>query len=76
MARRTRLERNTKETQISVDLELDGAGKRSIETPVPFLSHMLDAFARHGMFDLELRAAGDIEIDAHHGIVALKPPWL
>ena len=66
MARRTRLERNTKETQIS--LELDGTGQRTIDTPVPFLSHMLDAFARHGMFDLALRAAGDVEIDAHHTV--------
>ncbi|NVB77532.1 MAG: imidazoleglycerol-phosphate dehydratase HisB [Kofleriaceae bacterium] len=68
MARRTRLERNTKETQISVDLDLDGTGKRTIETPVPFLSHMLDAFARHGVFDLDVKAAGDIEIDAHHTV--------
>jgi imidazoleglycerol-phosphate dehydratase len=68
VARRTRIERNTKETQISVDLELDGTGTRSIETPLPFLSHMLDAFARHGMFDLEVRATGDIEIDGHHTV--------
>ncbi|HUJ61437.1 MAG TPA: imidazoleglycerol-phosphate dehydratase HisB [Kofleriaceae bacterium] len=68
MARRTRLERNTKETQISLELELDGTGQRTIDTPVPFLSHMLDAFARHGMFDLALRAAGDVEIDAHHTV--------
>ncbi|HTR53143.1 MAG TPA: imidazoleglycerol-phosphate dehydratase HisB [Kofleriaceae bacterium] len=68
MARRTKLERNTKETQIAVELELDGSGKRAIATPVPFLSHMLDAFARHGQFDLDVRAAGDIEIDGHHTI--------
>jgi len=68
VARRTRLERNTKETQISLELELDGTGQRTIDTPVPFLSHMLDAFARHGMFDLALRAAGDVEIDAHHTV--------
>lgn len=68
VARRTKLERNTKETQIAVELELDGNGKRTIATPVPFLSHMLDAFARHGQFDLDVRAAGDIEIDGHHTI--------
>ena len=66
MTRRTRVERNTKETQISVDLELDGSGQRTIATPVPFLTHMLDAFARHGLFDLDVKAAGDIEIDGHH----------
>ena len=68
MARTASVERNTKETQIRVVLEIDGAGARSVETPVPFFSHMLDAVARHGMFDLEIRAAGDIEIDAHHTI--------
>jgi imidazoleglycerol-phosphate dehydratase len=68
VARRTRVERNTKETQISVGLDLDGSGKRTIDTPVPFLSHMLDAFARHGVFDLDVKAAGDIEIDAHHTV--------
>jgi imidazoleglycerol-phosphate dehydratase len=68
MNRTAAVERNTKETQIRVDLALDGTGARSIETPVPFLSHMLDAFARHGVFDLELRAAGDIEIDGHHTV--------
>jgi imidazoleglycerol-phosphate dehydratase len=68
VARRTRIERNTKETQISVDLDLDGTGKRSIKTPLPFLSHMLDAFARHGVFDVELHATGDTEIDGHHTV--------
>jgi imidazoleglycerol-phosphate dehydratase len=68
VARRRRIERNTKETQISVDLDIDGSGKRSISTPLPFLTHMLDAFARHGVFDLEVQAAGDIEIDGHHTV--------
>ncbi len=68
MPRRTRIERNTKETQISVDLDVDGTGKRSIKTPLPFLSHMLDAFARHGVFDLDIQATGDIEIDGHHTV--------
>ena len=68
MARRARLERNTKETQITVELDVDGSGRRAIATPVPFLSHMLDAFARHGVFDLDVRATGDVEIDGHHTI--------
>ena len=68
MTRRARVERNTKETQISVELALDGSGHRAIATPVPFLSHMLDAFARHGVFDLDVRAAGDTEIDGHHTV--------
>jgi imidazoleglycerol-phosphate dehydratase len=66
--RRAELERNTRETQIRVRLDIDGSGTRSIETPVPFLTHMLDAFARHGVYDLEVKAAGDIEIDAHHTV--------
>ena len=68
MARRSRLDRNTKETQILVEVDLDGTGRAVIDTPVPFLSHMLDAVARHGVFDLTVRAAGDIEIDAHHTV--------
>lgn len=66
--RRTKLERNTKETQIAIELDLDGSGERSIQTPLPFLTHMLDAFARHGVFDLSVAATGDIEIDGHHTV--------
>jgi imidazoleglycerol-phosphate dehydratase len=66
--RTSSIERNTKETQIRVDLALDGNGARSIHTPVPFLSHMLEAFARHGVFDMTLRAAGDTDIDNHHTV--------
>lgn len=68
MARTANVERNTAETQIRVDLGLDGTGVCAIETPVPFFTHMLDAVARHGVFDLAITAAGDIEIDAHHTI--------
>ena len=68
MARTASIERNTRETQVAVALGLDGTGARSIQTPLPFLSHMLDAFARHGVFDLEVRAAGDVEIDGHHTV--------
>lgn len=62
------IERVTKETQIALALSLDGTGARKIETPLPFLSHMLEAFARHGVYDVELKAAGDLEIDAHHTV--------
>ena len=68
MPRTAAIERNTKETQIELSLALDGAGTRMIETPLPFLSHMLEAVARHGVYDLTLRATGDIEIDAHHTV--------
>ena len=64
--RRATVERNTSESQIKVTLDLDGTGTRTIETQVPFFTHMLDAFARHGLFDLELTARGDVEVDAHH----------
>lgn len=66
--RTSQIERNTAETQIRVALGLDGTGERSIDTPVPFFNHMLDAFARHGLFDLTVHARGDIEIDAHHTV--------
>ena len=60
------VERKTSETQIELTLGLDGSGKRAIDTQVPFFTHMLDAFARHGLYDLDLTAKGDVEIDAHH----------
>lgn len=60
------IERNTKETQISLSLDIDGEGQADIQTPVPFLNHMLDAIARHGHFDLTVNADGDVEIDDHH----------
>ena len=66
--RRARIERKTRETQIAVDLALDGSGARTIDVPLPFLGHMLDAFARHGVFDLEVRATGDTHIDGHHTV--------
>ncbi len=68
MTRNARVERRTKETQIAIALGLDGTGKRQIKTPVPFLDHMLDAFGKHGAFDLEVEAAGDVEVDAHHTV--------
>jgi imidazoleglycerol-phosphate dehydratase len=66
--RRARIERNTTETQILVDLAIDGSGARTIDVPLPFLGHMLDAFAKHGVFDLEVKARGDIHIDGHHTV--------
>ncbi len=64
--RRVTVERNTSESQIKVTLDLDGTGTRTIDTQLPFFTHMLDAFARHGLYDLELSAKGDVDVDAHH----------
>lgn len=66
MSRRAVVERNTRETRIRVDLNLDGTGQHEIKTPLPFLSHMLDQLGRHGMFNLRVEAEGDVEIDGHH----------
>jgi imidazoleglycerol-phosphate dehydratase len=64
--RRARVERKTSETRITIDIDLDGTGRASVATPLPFLSHMLDQIARHGLFDLTIEAEGDVEIDGHH----------
>ena len=66
--RRAAVDRSTSETAIHVELGLDGTGERRIATPVPFVDHMLDAFARHGLFDLVLEAKGDTHIDDHHTV--------
>jgi len=60
--------RNTKETQIRVVINLDGTGISALDSGVPFLDHMLDQVARHGMIDIELKASGDLHIDAHHTV--------
>jgi len=60
--------RNTLETRISVSLDLDGTGKTSFNTGVPFLEHMLDQIARHGLIDMHIVAEGDLHIDAHHTV--------
>ena len=60
--------RNTLESQITVTVNLDGTGQASLQTPVPFLNHMLDQIARHGLVDLDIQAAGDTEIDDHHTV--------
>lgn len=66
MQRTAEIERNTLETRISVKLNLDGTGESSLDTGMPFLEHMLDQVARHGMVDLEVNAEGDLHIDGHH----------
>ncbi len=68
MARTAAIARETKETDIRIELNLDGSGQQQIESPVPFFNHMLSAVARHGFFDLQVQATGDIEIDAHHTV--------
>jgi len=65
-ARIATVERQTKETKIRVEVNLDGTGVATIDTPLPFLSHMLDQIARHGSIDLTVHAEGDVEIDGHH----------
>jgi len=66
--RNANIERNTKETQIRINLELDGSGKSSQEVELPFFAHMLDQIAKHGCFDIDLKASGDLEVDAHHTV--------
>jgi imidazoleglycerol-phosphate dehydratase len=62
------VERKTAETDINVEINLDGSGEYEIATGIPFFDHMLESFARHGLFDLRLRAKGDLEVDTHHTI--------
>jgi imidazoleglycerol-phosphate dehydratase len=66
--RKAEIQRDTKETQVFVALDLDGRGKGSLASGIPFLDHMLDQIARHGGLDLTVRAKGDLEIDAHHTV--------
>jgi imidazoleglycerol-phosphate dehydratase len=66
--RRAEVERNTKETQIKVAVDLDGSGQTDIATPLPFFGHMLDAFGRHSLLDLKIEARGDVEVDGHHTV--------
>jgi imidazoleglycerol-phosphate dehydratase len=68
VGRSARIERNTLETQITVSLDLDGSGRSALDTQLPFLDHMLDQIARHGLIDLEIEAKGDLHIDAHHTV--------
>lgn len=68
MSRRGEIERKTSETSIRLSLELDGSGTSTIETGIGFFDHMLTLLARHGLFDLEVHAAGDLEVDGHHTV--------
>lgn len=68
MSRMANIERVTNETRIRLELSIDGGGRGKICTSVPFLDHMLNLFARHGLFDLEVEASGDIDIDFHHTV--------
>lgn len=61
-----KVSRKTKETDISIEIDLDGTGKAEVSTGVGFLDHMLDSFARHGLFDLKVKAEGDLHVDSHH----------
>jgi imidazoleglycerol-phosphate dehydratase len=67
-ARQARIKRETKETRIDLMLSLDGKGSSRVRTGIPFLDHMLALFAKHGVFDLDLRCRGDLEVDAHHTV--------
>ena len=67
-ARKATIARKTKETEIKIDLDLDGSGQYEISTGIPFFDHMLESFARHGLFDLRIAASGDIAVDLHHTI--------
>lgn len=68
MARMGEVQRKTKETDVRMSLTLDGSGNSEVSTGVPFLDHMLELFARHGLFDLEVECKGDLEIDDHHTV--------
>lgn len=68
MGRNSKVERKTKESEISVELELDGGGRAEIETGMPFFTHMLESFTRHGLFDIRITAKGDIQVDYHHTV--------
>lgn len=68
MSRKGTFQRKTKETEISVSVELDGAGEYDVKTGIGFLDHMLELFARHGLFDVKVRCKGDLHVDAHHSV--------
>ena len=68
MKRKATVKRKTRETEIEVELKLDGSGSCDAQTGVPFFDHLLDSFTRHGFFDLRVRAKGDLEVDQHHTV--------
>ena len=67
-ARSAKIERKTRETEIRLDFAIDGSGAYDVETGIPFFDHMLESFAKHGLFDLRLRAKGDLQVDLHHTV--------
>ena len=66
--RHARVERKTKETDVTVHVDVDGTGAAKVTTPIPFFSHMLEAWSKHGLFDLTIDASGDVEVDIHHTV--------
>ena len=68
MGRSAKVARKTKETDITVKLDLDGKGHAAVETGMPFFNHMLDSFSRHGFFNIDIQAKGDLEVDYHHTV--------
>jgi imidazoleglycerol-phosphate dehydratase len=66
--RQARLERKTKETDVTIHLDVDGTGAAKVSTPIPFFSHMLEAWSKHGLMDLAVEATGDVEVDIHHTV--------
>jgi imidazoleglycerol-phosphate dehydratase len=68
MPRRAKVQRKTNETAIDLELTIDGSGQRRIVTPVPFFNHMLESVAKHGLYDLQVTASGDVEVDPHHTV--------
>ena len=68
MGRKVRVERQTQETRVSVELNLDGRGEYQVRTSIPFLDHMVSLMAKHGLFDLNIHAQGDLEVDLHHTV--------
>ena len=68
MERKAKIARETKETNISLSIDIDGSGEYDISTPIPFLNHMLELMTRHGLFDITIEGSGDVEIDFHHTV--------
>ena len=68
MPRKAKIQRKTNETSVDLTLEIDGKGDRRIATPVPFFNHMLEAVAKHGFYDLDVTATGDVDVDPHHTV--------
>ena len=68
MARTANIERKNKETDIKLSLEIDGVGKAAVQTGMPFFDHMLDSFSRHGFFNIDIEAEGDLAVDYHHTV--------